>query len=116
MARMFAIKFSWLSTTPFGSPVLPEVYCINAVSFGEGIGNAPCEASSHPSPLSCYKKYKSFPSFCDSKPFTKINNELSEKIGLKTSILFNQEGSSGSITLYYSDLDQLDDIMRRLKK
>ena len=45
-----------------------------------------------------------------------LEKELSEKIGLKTSILFNQEGSSGSITLYYSDLDQLDDIMRRLKK
>ena len=42
--------------------------------------------------------------------------ELSEKIGLKTSIYFNEQGSSGSITLYYSDLDQLDDIMKRLKK
>ncbi|PPR47860.1 MAG: putative chromosome-partitioning protein ParB [Alphaproteobacteria bacterium MarineAlpha5_Bin9] len=45
-----------------------------------------------------------------------LEKELSEKIGLKTSIHFNQEGSSGSITLYYSDLDQLDDIMKRLKK
>ena len=45
-----------------------------------------------------------------------LEKELSEKIGLKTSILFNEAGSSGSITLYYSDLDQLDDIMRRLKK
>tara|TARA_B100001123_G_C15284708_1_gene1015211 strand:- start:243 stop:1091 length:849 start_codon:yes stop_codon:yes gene_type:complete len=45
-----------------------------------------------------------------------LEKELSEKIGLKTTIAFNQEGSSGSITLYYSDLDQLDDIMRRLKK
>ena len=42
--------------------------------------------------------------------------DLSEKIGLKTSIHFNEQGSSGSITLYYSDLDQLDDIMKRLKK
>ena len=41
---------------------------------------------------------------------------IAEKIGLKTSIAFNEEGSSGSITLYYSDLDQLDDIMHRLKK
>ena len=45
-----------------------------------------------------------------------LEKELSEKIGLKTSIHFNEQGSSGSITLYYSDLDQLDDIMKRLKK
>ncbi len=45
-----------------------------------------------------------------------LEKELSEKIGLKTTIVFNKEGSSGSITLYYSDLNQLDDIMRRLKK
>ena len=45
-----------------------------------------------------------------------LEKELSEKIGLKTTIEFNKEGSSGSITLYYSDLEQLDDIMQRLKK
>ena len=45
-----------------------------------------------------------------------LERELSEKIGLKTSIHFNEQGSSGSITLYYSDLDQLDEIMKRLKK
>ena len=45
-----------------------------------------------------------------------LEKELSEKIGLKTSIHFNEQGSSGSLTLYYSDLDQLDDIMKRLKK
>jgi ParB family chromosome partitioning protein len=45
-----------------------------------------------------------------------LEKELSEKIGLKTSIHFNEEGSSGSLTLYYSDLDQLDSIMKRLKK
>ena len=45
-----------------------------------------------------------------------LERELSEKIGLKTSIHFNEQGSSGSLTLYYSDLDQLDDIMKRLKK
>ena len=42
--------------------------------------------------------------------------ELSNKIGLKTSIQFNENGSSGSLTLYYSDLNQLDGIMKRLKK
>ena len=45
-----------------------------------------------------------------------LEKELSEKIGLKTSIQFNHEGSSGSLTLYYSDLDQLDNIMKRLKR
>ena len=45
-----------------------------------------------------------------------LEKELSEKIGLKTSIHFNEEGASGSLTLFYSDLDQLDDIMKRLKK
>ena len=45
-----------------------------------------------------------------------LEKELSEKIGLKTSIHFNEEGSSGSLTLYYSDLEQLDSLMKRLKK
>ena len=45
-----------------------------------------------------------------------LEKELSEKIGLKTSIHFNEEGSSGSLTLYYSDLDQLDNLMKKLKK
>ena len=45
-----------------------------------------------------------------------LEKELSDKIGLKTAIQFNENGSSGSLTLFYSDLNQLDDIMRRLKK
>jgi len=45
-----------------------------------------------------------------------LEKELSNKIGLKTSIQFNENGSSGSLTLYYSDLNQLDDLMKRLKK
>lgn len=32
--------------------------------------------SSHPSPLSVYKKFKEFPAFYGSKPFSKINNIL----------------------------------------
>tara|TARA_B100000963_G_scaffold59133_1_gene47147 strand:- start:1320 stop:2159 length:840 start_codon:yes stop_codon:yes gene_type:complete len=47
---------------------------------------------------------------------TDLERELSDKIGLKTSIQFNDSGSSGSLTLYYSDLNQLDDLMKRLKK
>ncbi len=45
-----------------------------------------------------------------------LEKELSDKIGLKTSIQFNESGSSGSLTLYYSDLNQLDDLMKRLKR
>ena len=45
-----------------------------------------------------------------------LEKELSDKIGLKTHIQFNENGSSGSITLFYSDLNQLDDLMKRLKK
>jgi len=45
-----------------------------------------------------------------------LEKELSDKIGLKTSIQFNDSGSSGSLTLYYSDLNQLDDLMKRLKR
>ncbi len=45
-----------------------------------------------------------------------LEKELSDKIGLKTEIEFSQNGSSGSLKLYYSNLDQLDEIMKRLKK
>jgi ParB family chromosome partitioning protein len=45
-----------------------------------------------------------------------LERELSDKIGLKTEIEFNDNGSSGSLKLYYSDLNQLDEIMKRLKK
>ena len=45
-----------------------------------------------------------------------LEKELSDKIGLRTEILFNENGSSGSLKLYYSDLGQLDEIMKRLKK
>ena len=62
-----------------------------------------------------YKKNKSNKKFKDPN-IADLEKELSEKIGLKTSIHFNQEGSSGSLTLFYSDLDQLDDIMKILKK
>ena len=64
---------------------------------------------------SSYKKNKKRKNLKDSNILS-LESELSEKIGLKTSIHFNEEGSSGSLTLYYSDLEQLDDIMKRLKK
>ncbi|MDC6447459.1 ParB/RepB/Spo0J family partition protein [Alphaproteobacteria bacterium] len=45
-----------------------------------------------------------------------LEKELSDKIGLKTEIQFNDNGSSGSLKLYYSNLNQLDEVMKRLKK
>ena len=62
-----------------------------------------------------YKKLKKTPSTKDPN-IVDLEKELSNKIGLKASIQFNENGSSGSLTLYYSDLNQLDDIMKRLKK
>ena len=62
-----------------------------------------------------YKKNKKISQGKDPN-ITDLERELLDKIGLKTSIHFNENGSSGSLTLYYSDLNQLDDIMKRLKK
>ena len=62
-----------------------------------------------------YKKQKNIKKQKDPN-ITDLEKELSDKIGLKTSIQFNETGSSGSLTLYYSNLNQLDEIMKRLKK
>ena len=62
-----------------------------------------------------YKKTKK-PTNAKDPNILDLEKELSDKIGLKTSIQFNENGSSGSLTLYYSDLNQLDEIMKRLKK
>lgn len=62
------------------------------------------------------KKHQSNKKNLKDPNITDLEKELSEKIGLKTTIEFDEDGSSGSITLFYSDLDQLDEIMRRLKK
>jgi hypothetical protein len=45
MARRLASRLACVSTTPFGSPVLPEVYCRKAMSsararYRSGIGSA----------------------------------------------------------------------------
>ena len=62
-----------------------------------------------------YKKQKKQKKFKDPN-LLDLEQELSDKIGLKTSIHFNEGGASGSLTLYYSDLNQLDEIMKRLKR
>jgi ParB family chromosome partitioning protein len=56
------------------------------------------------------KQFEKDPNIAD------LEKELSDKIGLKTEIEFSDNGSSGSLKLYYSDLNQLDEIMKRLKR
>ena len=87
----------------------------NALNLAEEIINKKLSVRDIERNTSKFKKSKSKKNFKDPN-IVDLENELSEKIGLKTSIHFNDQGASGSITLYYSDLDQLDDIMKRLKK
>ena len=87
----------------------------NAKALAKEIINKKLSVRETEKNTSQYKKNKSNKKFKDPN-IVDLEKELSEKIGLKTSIHFNQEGSSGSLTLFYSDLDQLDDIMKRLKK
>jgi len=87
----------------------------NAVDLADEIINKKLSVREIERNTSKYKKTKSKRILKDPN-IVDLEKELSEKIGLKTSIHFNEQGSSGSITLYYSDLDQLDDIMKRLKK
>ncbi len=42
-----------------------------------------------------------------------IENELSNKIGLKTKILFNKEKKNGSLTIKFKNLDQLEYIIKK---
>ena len=44
-----------------------------------------------------------------------IENELSNKIGLKTKILFNKEKKNGSLTINFKNLDQLEFIINKFK-
>ena len=87
----------------------------NAVDLADEIINKKLSVREIERNTSKYKKAKR-KNISKDPNIVDLEKELSEKIGLKTSIHFNEQGSSGSITLYYSDLDQLDDIMKRLKK
>ena len=87
----------------------------NAVDLADEIINKKLSVREIERKTSKYKKAKR-KSISKDPNIVDLEKELSEKIGLKTSIHFNEQGSSGSITLYYSDLDQLDGIMKRLKK
>ena len=87
----------------------------NALEFAKEIINKKLSVRQTEKNTSSFKKTKNKKNPKDPN-IADLEKELSEKIGLKTSIHFNKEGSSGSLTLYYSDLDQLDSIMQRLKK
>ena len=87
----------------------------NALELAKEIINKKLSVRQTEKNTSDFKKSKNKKNFKDPN-ILDLERELSEKIGLKTSIHFNKEGSSGSLTLYYSDLDQLDSIMQRLKK
>ncbi len=88
----------------------------NALEIAKEIINKKLSVRDVERKTSKYKKKKSNVQSLKDPNIADLEKELSEKIGLKTSIHFNDQGSSGSITLYYSDLDQLDEIMKRLKK
>lgn len=86
----------------------------NAVELAKEIINKKLSVRQTEKNTAGFKKLKNKQNLKDPN-ILDLEKELSEKIGLKTSIHFNEEGSSGSLTLYYSDLDQLDSIMQRLK-
>ncbi len=60
-------------------------------------------------------KVKKFDNNLETHQYSKIENELSSKIGLKTKINFNKEKKNGSLTIKFKTLDQLDFIMDKLK-
>jgi ParB family chromosome partitioning protein len=87
----------------------------NAIELAKEIINKKLSVRQTEKNTAGFKKTKNKKNFKDPN-ILDLERELSEKIGLKTSIHFNEEGSTGSLTLYYSDLDQLDSVMKRLKK
>ncbi len=89
----------------------------NSIDLAKEIINKKLSVREIEKKTAIYKKSKSKTNKSLKDPnIIDLERELSEKIGLKTSINFNEQGSSGSITVYYSNLDQLDEVMRRLKK
>ncbi len=61
------------------------------------------------------KKPNKFENAVELHEYLDIENELSNKIGLKAKILFNKEKKNGSLTIKFKDLDQLDYIMKKFK-
>ena len=59
------------------------------------------------------KKPKKSENTSELHKYLDIENELSNKIGLKTKILFNKEKKNGSLTIKFKNLDQLEYIMKK---
>ena len=87
----------------------------NAIELAEEIIQKKLSVRNVEKLTSAHKKTRKKPNEKDPN-IQDLEKELSDKIGLKTEIEFSNNGSSGSLKLYYSDLNQLDEIMKRLKK
>ena len=59
------------------------------------------------------KKSKNFNNSSRLNEYLDIENELTDKIGLKTKIIFNKEKKNGSLTIRFKNLDQLEFIMKK---
>ena len=59
------------------------------------------------------KKPKKSENTSELHKYLDIENELSNKIGLKTKISFNKEKKNGSLTIKFKNLDQLEYIMKK---
>ena len=61
------------------------------------------------------KKPKKFDKNAQLYEYLDVENELSNKIGLKTKILFNQQKKKGSLIIKFRDLNQLEYIIKKFK-
>ena len=59
------------------------------------------------------KKTKKLDKNYETDEYLNIENELSNKIGLKTKIIFNKQQKNGSLTIKFKNLDQLDFIINK---
>ena len=61
------------------------------------------------------KKTKKLDKNFETREYLNIENELSNKIGLKTKIIFNKEKKNGSLSIRFKNLDQLEFIISKFK-
>ena len=59
------------------------------------------------------KKDKKLDNNSKTNEYLNLQNELSNKIGLKTNIIFNKERKNGSLTIKFNNLDQLEFILNK---
>ena len=58
---------------------------------------------------------KKFENISDPNEYLDIENDLSRKIGLKTKIIFNKNKKNGSLTIKFTNLEQLEFIMNKFR-